>query len=700
MAERDRARQSAVRRERQRDVALAERDQARRDFAALEQERDAVVVERDQARQVSLALEQTRDAATRERDQARQAQARAEQQRDALVEDLRVTRNSLAQSRAETESAQRMNDPLQADVRRVNALLVAHAEELQRETARIRELETTAATASTARVVAEAETARAQANELQAVSRSGQYRTGWLAMRRRLLQQSDAAGAHIRRLSVRVADLADERDLAVRERGERAMAWRRMLRDARRSRELAQRVRDDLAGKLASSVSSVGGTIDTAGLIRRLEATYAAEANAAVPLPPADPAGATPMAVSVASPPAVVAGPSALAPSSDTVPSSSDSTQQPSSSVCTPAPLQVPVSSSAPSLSGTRRPRPSGARPSGSRHPSSSCVGLPATSTSSSSPRRRSQRASTRADTAASNSAAAQASPVTSLSAAAVAAAAARARADASLFGSESSETKTPSFAKPFFPLAFFAAFTFSIDFASALPSGFDVAFGVAFPLGFAFIVEFLVALICPRAPVPKPANWNRALVTRANVDALYATRPWRYLAQEVGSVLFASGDAAFQPFMRRLRHHVERWAQAYGESTHELHVPGAAWRSWRSSRNSRRSHAGDHLNSLLQLVVDLFRRGLADMDLHLDPAVLHFPPAHSRIGRWFPGIQHTTLQEALDDVDVQEPWRRFHRTPLTVAQMDANVRCRVTRAHHAYLVPRLAGKFVQQVCA
>ncbi|EGZ06936.1 hypothetical protein PHYSODRAFT_341104 [Phytophthora sojae] len=332
VTQRDRARQSVARRERKRDGALAERDQARRDLVALEQERDAVVGERDQARQVSLTLEQGRDAAVRERDQARQAQAGVEQQRDALVEDLRVARNSLAQRRAETESAQRLNDPLQADVRRVNALLVAHAEELQRETARIRELEETVAAASTARVVAEAETARAQANELQAASRSGQYRTGWLAMRRRSLQRRDAAGAHIRRLSVRVADLADERDLAVRERDERAVAWRRMLRDARRSRELAQRVRDDLAGKLANSVSSVGCTIDTADLIRRLEATYAAEVNAAIPLPPADLARATPVAVSVASPPVVVAGSSGSAPSSGTVPSTSVSAQRPSSS--------------------------------------------------------------------------------------------------------------------------------------------------------------------------------------------------------------------------------------------------------------------------------------------------------------------------------------------------------------------------------
>ncbi|KAE9288065.1 hypothetical protein PF008_g26244 [Phytophthora fragariae] len=76
---------------------------------------------------------------------------------------------------------------------------------------------------------------------------------------------------------------------------------------------------------------------------------------------------------------------------------------------------------------------------------------------------------------------------------------------------------------------------------------------------------------------------------------------------------------------------------------------------------------------------------------------MLQFPPAHSRIGRWYPDLQHTTLQAALDDIDAQEPWRRFFRSPLTLAELEANVRCRVTRAHPAYHVPCLAGKFTPQ---
>ncbi|KAE8961303.1 hypothetical protein PR001_g30085, partial [Phytophthora rubi] len=203
---------------------------------------------------------------------------------------------------------------------------------------------------------------------------------------------------------------------------------------------------------------------------------------------------------------------------------------------------------------------------------------------------------------------------------------------------------------------------------------------------------------IIPRRALPEPANWNRALVTPANAEALYATQPWRYLAQAAEALLFAPGDAAFRQFARRLQRHIEHWAQAYRESTHELHMQGATWKRWRTARNSRRSHAGNHLNSLLQLAVGLFQQGLADMDLLLDPMMLYFPPAHTSIGRWYPGLQHATLQAALDDIDAQEPWRRFHRTPLTVAEMDAHVRCRVTRDHPAFHVPCLADKFVQQV--
>ncbi|KAE8973021.1 hypothetical protein PF011_g25416 [Phytophthora fragariae] len=325
-AERDRVRQLVATAEQQRDDALAEhyrvtrvlvvaeqacdgaldmRDQACRISTAQRREQDAAVTERDQARQAVAVLEQGRDAAVAERDQARLELTAQRQQRALVAEELRVTRMSLSQSRAESEAAQNLNVPLQDDLRRANALLVVHAEELRRGATRIHELEESVATATTLRVAAESEMARAQTGELGAASRAAQYRAGWVSVRWSSQRRREAVGAHVHRLNARVVELEEERDLAIRERDERAAAWRRMLRDARRGRELAQRVRDELADRLAGVVMGAGGHIDTAGLIRQLEATFAAAIDAAVPLPPAVPTSAAVPAISAVSTPAV-----------------------------------------------------------------------------------------------------------------------------------------------------------------------------------------------------------------------------------------------------------------------------------------------------------------------------------------------------------------------------------------------------------
>ncbi|KAE8964208.1 hypothetical protein PR001_g29131 [Phytophthora rubi] len=263
LAERDRVTRVLVVAEQERDGALGMRDQARRISTALRRERDAAVTERDQARQAVAALEQRRDAAVAERDQARLALTAQRQQRALVDEELRVTRTTT------------FGAP--------TPLLVAHAEELRRGATRIHELEESVATATTHRVAAESEMARAQAGALGAASRAAQYRAGWMSVRRSSQQRREAVGAQVYRLSVRVVELEKGRDLAIRERDERAVAWRRMLRDARRGRELAQRVRDELADRLAGVVMGVGGHIDTGGLISRLEATFTAEIDAAPP---------------------------------------------------------------------------------------------------------------------------------------------------------------------------------------------------------------------------------------------------------------------------------------------------------------------------------------------------------------------------------------------------------------------------------
>ncbi|KAE8965723.1 hypothetical protein PR003_g28531 [Phytophthora rubi] len=103
--QRDRVTRVLVVAEQERDGALDMRDQARRISTALRRERDAAVTERDQTRQAVAALEQRRDAAVAERDQARLALTAQRQQRALVDEELRVTRTSLSQSRAESEAA-------------------------------------------------------------------------------------------------------------------------------------------------------------------------------------------------------------------------------------------------------------------------------------------------------------------------------------------------------------------------------------------------------------------------------------------------------------------------------------------------------------------------------------------------------------------------------------------------------------------
>ncbi|KAE8988298.1 hypothetical protein PR003_g25192 [Phytophthora rubi] len=817
VTERDQARQAVAPLEQQRDTAVAERDRVRQAVAALEQQRDAAVAERGQARQAVADLEQRRDAAVAQRDQARLELTAQRQQRALVAEELRVTRTSLSQSRAESEAAQNLNVPLQDDLRRANALLVAHAEELRRGTTRIHELEESVATATTLRVAAESEMTRAKAGELGAASRAVQYRAGWMSVRRSSQRRREDDGTQVRRLNARVVELEGERDLAIRERDERAVAWRRMLRDARRGRELAQRVRGELADRLAGVVMGTGGHIDTAGLIRQLKATFAAAIDAAVPTSAAVPAISAVSTPAVPVPAPAASGSGTRTGTSAATAGSTTGTSPAGLSGSYSAPTSPPTSPS----SGSQRSRSGAPRRSGPQSRASGPSGTAPASSSRSSPFRRSRRPSTVADTAASSRAAAQASSAATLSAA-------RAREDAALFGSESSDSddqarrapskrprlhgpgsRSPSRSHtPPHPRSGSRSRSRSASVASTrsagsarsvhsagparsagsaalrrsspvqparssprghtatrggsgpgpgssgdssgddsstssssrassssaassgsagsspavpffdpvippagTPSGWQQPRYAPWPKRVRRLRLHLITVqelrtlflpppgwIIPRRAPPEPANWNRALVTPANVEALYATQPWRYLAQAAEAHLFAPGDAAFRPFARRLQRHIEHWAQAYWESTHELHVQGATWKMWRTARNSRRSHAGNHLNSLLQLAVGLFQQGLADLDLLLDPMMLYFPPAHTSIGRWYPSLQHATLQAALDDIDAQEPWRRFHRTPLTVAAIDAHVRCRVTRDHPAFHVPRLADKFVQQV--
>ncbi|KAG6616234.1 uncharacterized protein IUM83_03744 [Phytophthora cinnamomi] len=195
-----------------------------------------------------------------ERDQASSESVEHGRQRDAVAEELRVVREQLVRSQRETESARQLNTPLEADVRRLNVLLVAHAEERQRDLARIRDLEASLSSSEAARIAAQADLTRAQAEELRASSRADRFRDGLREARDQAARQQATGAARVHRLSTRMVGLEEELARTLRDRDERAAAWRRMLREARLGRERARRVCDLLSGRLASVITSVGGS--------------------------------------------------------------------------------------------------------------------------------------------------------------------------------------------------------------------------------------------------------------------------------------------------------------------------------------------------------------------------------------------------------------------------------------------------------
>ncbi|GMF37418.1 unnamed protein product [Phytophthora fragariaefolia] len=249
-------------------------------------------------------------AATSARDQTSTAAVSLSQERDAAVAELQAAQADLTQSRCVAEAAQRLNVPLEEDVRRVNALLTAHAGERQRDLARLRDLEASVSSASAARIAAEASAACAGTAELQSVGRAQRFRYVLLEYRRVAARRLERLAVREREQARRITDL-DERLLAhsQREHAERPAAWRRLLREARLGRELARLVRDDLARRLDTMVAAGGGTLDLAGLQRRLETQLEPASRAAVPQGFDGSSRTTGVPSGVPTPPAVPTGP-------------------------------------------------------------------------------------------------------------------------------------------------------------------------------------------------------------------------------------------------------------------------------------------------------------------------------------------------------------------------------------------------------
>ncbi|OWZ01583.1 hypothetical protein PHMEG_00026996 [Phytophthora megakarya] len=517
--------------------------------------------------QASVQSERSRVCSvTSERDSVRADSERRRVLCDTTAAVLDDARDSLDRSRRELNVARAANQPLQDDLRRVIALLMAHAEEHQRDVARIRDLETSSSTAEAARVSAQADRDSAQAGVLPLAGYIS-VRVGRCASFRHSAAPADTGAQQASLAEIaRLEGLIDQSDLAYTE---HTMTWRRLLREARAGRESARLVGDALMTRLSDMVTAVGGFLDVTQLVRSLESRVEASTYAATPLPPdLDP--------EIGRAAATLSG----LPASTTPRSATASTAIPSSSAAST--VDASTSTAVPT--------------------SSSAQGDPVASTAGAS------ASTTPASPAVPASTSAQGDPA------------------ASTTGAD-------------LTLSSLTARALRVDH---LP-----------PRDWIF----------PVTSSPVPAFSDPTLLTER------------------------------MPFVARYEVHLDHWAQAYWESTHEFPVPNTpAWTRWPRRRNSRRSHAGDHLVGTFQLLLILFQAGRVDMDVLLDVMVLLFPPGRSSVGRWYPDLRNSTLETALADIDAREPWRRFFRT-----QPDAAGNTTVEREHPAYAVRRLASKFVER---
>jgi hypothetical protein len=592
--------------------------------------------------------------------------------------------------------------------------------------------------AESGRVVADSARSEAEVAVLRVESRASSYRRLLQESRRHGREQVRTLLGQTQRLESRVMQLDQERARTSREHADQERArtsrehadqvadWRRLLRRARTGRESALRVRNALSARLVTSVAQIGGTLDVDGLMRQLEREVEAAAHAAVMIP-TDPR----VEVSSSDLPAEPLLPDRPA----SPPGSDDVRREANASHLSTPPRRSPAGCDPRSSGG------SGSRVGGSSSSSrgSRCSRPAGTSSSrlGTSVQRRSHRPTTMADSAATASAAATAAASSSVAAASTPVGKRKRRrrlvesspessADerpptkvlrpvhtgltssdeedgsvrpSSSSSSEDTDDDEPSRGIPFFrpviPPFFHKSEWDSADVApwprSLISTKLSDLDARTIRLTYLPPDPWFYPVVPPRAA----GDWNTHLMTLPSVLALYKTRPWSYLSELAVPLTFASGDTAFQALVARLTKHLDHWAPAYWEASHDFELVGcnASCDRWRRNRNSRRSRAGDHQASVLQLATDLFRRGLADLDLLLDPVFLHFPPSRSDRGRWYPGREHTTLAEALEDVDRREPWRRFFRS-----MPDAAGHCSMTSDHPAYSLDRLSGKFIEEI--
>ncbi|GMG15686.1 unnamed protein product [Phytophthora fragariaefolia] len=167
-----------------------------------------------------------------------------------------------------------------------------------------------------------------------------------------------------------------------------------------------------------------------------------------------------------------------------------------------------------------------------------------------------------------------------------------------------------------------------------------------------------------------------RHLITGAAVNALMDTSPWSNLSNGEAPLTFihaVSGRRLPHNFVQDYLELKERHLKSYWKSTHFLPITEVmssadqALSDYYEQRRQRRSRAGAAWRRFLTRdVIPALRHSQCDLDILLDPFFLHFPK--SRVTKhWFPKLDvgASSLAEALDILDLEEPWRlQFRHNP------------------------------------
>ena len=171
-------------------------------------------------------------------------------------------------------------------------------------------------------------------------------------------------------------------------------------------------------------------------------------------------------------------------------------------------------------------------------------------------------------------------------------------------------------------------------------------------------------------------------------IDSLYDQTPWDVLDVSISPISFPL-SGWYAEMALRYQELENRHLMALWEATHLLPL----YKKHRDSdprldvywnqRKQRRSRLGASWKRFLQFVLRGLIAGHCDLDILLDPFLLHYPRSHES-GRWYPGLGTTQdpadLVTALQLVDEADPWRNQFRSAIA--------------DHPGSSIDRLVGKF------